>query len=131
MTTQQNPTKKAYLKRKQKLFIKEYIDNYGHISNACKKVKINRSTFYEWKEDLPFKEAFEEAIETHNDTIEQRILRLALDGDKDMLKFWAKTKMKKRGFTDKFLEEDKRENSVMDFVKGLSEDYEESLKENQ
>lgn len=48
-----------------------------------------------------FKERFEEELEKYNDSIQATILKLALKEDRDLLKFWAKTQMKHRGFTEK------------------------------
>lgn len=96
-----NLTKKPVLKRKQRLFIEEYIRQMGHITSACKEVSISRETYYAWLKIPVFKAAFDDAIETHNDAVFQRILGLALQSDKDMLKLWAKTQMKHRGFIEK------------------------------
>lgn len=97
----QNLTK-FRLSAKQKLFISEYIQKLGHITHACAAVGISRKTYYDWlKDNKRFEEEFTAAIEHHNDAIQSRILSLAMKKDKDMLKFWAKTQMKHRGFTEK------------------------------
>ena len=90
MENQQKPTKKRYLKQKQKLFIEEYLKNFGNISKSCRNVKINRSTFYSWQEDSLFEEKFQEAIEEHNDLVYQRILEMAINGNERLLVLWAK-----------------------------------------
>ena len=72
----------------------------GHISKACKKVGINRWTYYDWLKKSEFKQALDEAVEGHNDIIHKNILEMAQNKDKDMMKFWAKTQMKHRGFIE-------------------------------
>lgn len=101
MKMEQKATKKAPLKEKQKAFAEAYIKNMGNISKACEDVDINRGTYYRWMKRARFRTMYDEAIEKHNDLIFQRILNLALKEDKDMLKFWAKTQMKHRGFVER------------------------------
>lgn len=97
----QKDTKIVRLKQKQQLFVEAYIDNAGNISKACEDIGIVRKTYYRWLNKPAFKEMYDNAIEKHNDLIFQRILKLALESDKDMLKFWARTQMKHRGFVEK------------------------------
>jgi hypothetical protein len=85
---------------KKKQFIEAYIKKLGNISKACSDVNIDRGTFYNWLKEPEFKQMFDNAIEEHNDLIYSRIFKKALEEDKDMLKFWAKTQMKHRGFTE-------------------------------
>jgi len=101
MKMPQNTTKKVPLKEKQKSFIEAYIKHMGNISQACEDVGVDRSTYYRWMKKPRFKIIFNMALEQHNDLIFQRILNLALKEDKDMLKFWAKTQMRHRGFVEK------------------------------
>ena len=82
-------------------FIDSYIRNKGNITKACQEVGISRMAFYKWMRETKFKEMFANAISQHNDVIYERIYSLAESGDKDMLKFWAKTQMKDWGFTEK------------------------------
>lgn len=96
-TTQFTPKQK-----RQKEFLSEYFKTLGHISDACKKADIARKTYYLWmKEDLEFQEKFNELTESFDDGIETGIRKIADSGDKDMMKFWAKTKMKRRDFTER------------------------------
>lgn len=97
---QRKTTKKGILKPKQIKFLKLYIKNLGHITNACKEVDIERSTYYDWMKDEFFLEKFNDSNEHFNDSVMRRILSFALKNDKDMLKFWAKTQMKHRGFIE-------------------------------
>ncbi len=98
---EQNDTKPAPSRERQKAFIESYIKNMGNISKACEEIGIIRTTYYRWMKKPRFREMYDMALERHNDLIFQRILNLALKEDKDMLKFWAKTQMKHRGFIEK------------------------------
>ncbi|MFW6173360.1 MAG: hypothetical protein ACOC5T_06410 [Elusimicrobiota bacterium] len=90
------PSKKSIL---QKEFIKNYLQT-KNITEAARKIGIERKTFYNWLKTKKFEEMFNNAIEQHNDKVEQLIYNLAESGDKEMLKFWAKHKMKDRGFIE-------------------------------
>ncbi|MGV9204337.1 MAG: helix-turn-helix domain-containing protein [Promethearchaeia archaeon] len=90
------PSKKSIL---QKEFIKNYLQT-KNITEAARKIGIERKTFYNWLKTKKFEEMFNNAIEQHNDKVEQLIYSLAESGDKEMLKFWAKHKMKDRGFIE-------------------------------
>ena len=97
----QNVTKKVTLKPKQKKFLEEFIKNYGHITDTCKAVKIERPTYYRWMTQTLFKSNLDDAMEHFNDSVQRRILNLAMKDDKEMLKFWAKNQMKHRGWVEK------------------------------
>ena len=88
-------------KYKQELFIKKYLEYYGNITQACEEIGINRTTYYNWMEKDKFKEQIEAAFESFNDNIQQILYAKAVTGDKDLLKFWAKTQMRHRGFVEK------------------------------
>ena len=119
---EQNGTEKTPIKQKYLVFTKAYLDNKGNISEACDDAGIGRTTFYRWMKKHNFQVLFQEATEKHNDLIFQRILKLALESDKDMLKFWAKTQMRHRGFIEKqeiehmgkveFLTKEEREKEI-------------------
>ena len=94
------PQKTPKSNKKQEL-IEAYIRKMGNISEACKEIGINRKTYYRWLEQNNFNRMINDAVEHHNDLIYQRILKKALEEDKDMMKFWAKTQMKHRGFYEK------------------------------
>lgn len=98
---EQNDTKKVTLKDKKLNFLHSYIEKMGNISQACEDVGISRKTYYRWMKVSKFRDEFNVALEKHNDLIFQRILNLALKEDKDMLKFWAKTQMRHRGFVER------------------------------
>ena len=90
------------MNEKQKLMLKALEKTWCNISESAKIINISRSTHYEWldKSDT-YKKEFENVKETFNDNIESEIIKKALDGDNTMLIFYAKTKMKHRGYTEK------------------------------
>ena len=124
MKIKQKPTKTRIkpLKPKQLKFIEEFITNMGHITDACKEVGINRATYYAWMNDEKFKEAFDNAMEHFHDSVQRRILRLAMKDNERMLMFWAKNQMKHRGWVEKS-EVEVTGNSTVEFVKGMAEAY--------
>ena len=97
----QKSTKKPRLTPKQKLFLEVFIKKMGHITDTCKEVKIDRGTYYDWMEKELFKRKLDEEVEHFNDSVQRRILKLAMKDDRDMLKFWAKNLMKHRGWVEK------------------------------
>ena len=97
----QNSTKKKRLTPRQKKFLEILIIKLGHITDTCKEIGIDRGTYYFWMEQDLFKEKLAESMEHFNDSVQRRILKLAMKDDKDMLKFWAKNLMKHRGWVEK------------------------------
>ena len=94
-------SQKSPKSNKKQALIEAYISKLGNISEACKEVGISRKTYYRWLKQNKFNQMLNDATEHHNDLIYQRILKKALEEDKDMMKFWAKTQMKHRGFYEK------------------------------
>lgn len=92
----QNPTE-----LKQKKFIKEYLDGSSNISKACKAVGIDRSTYYEWMKQDKFAIMFHDAEEEFFDSLENVFLTKVQQGDTACVIFAMKTKLKKRGYTEK------------------------------
>jgi len=86
---------------KQDNFINAYFDTLGHIGKSCAAAGISRQTYYDWCNNNPdFKEQLDQHVEHFNDNIIQVMKAKAHKGDNDMIKFWAKNKMKHRGFVD-------------------------------
>ena len=102
--TKQKQTKKKQTNKQknQDKFLNTYLETLGNISEACKEIKISRSTYYLWiSEDQEFKQRFSDITDAFDDRIETTIRQMATSGDKDLLKFWASRKLKNRGFTEK------------------------------
>lgn len=88
---------------KQKVeFIDAFAKSLALVASACRKVGITRATFYNWyNEDKEFAEKIDEIKELSKDSVEARIYSKIKDGDTAMIIFYAKTKMKDRGYVER------------------------------
>lgn len=79
--------------------------NAGRVQISCEKARICRRTHYRWMEDSAFKKIVEEINEGLKDFVEGKIINhISSTNDKvsaDMCKFYAKTKMKDRGYVER------------------------------
>ena len=74
----------------------------GIVASACKAVNISRFTFYKWyNEDEDFREKVDDVQELQKDFAEALILKKMKEGDTTMIIFYAKTKMKDRGYSER------------------------------
>lgn len=74
----------------------------GVIKTACQKLKISRMTYYNWrKEDLDFAAKCDEIYEEKDDFVESQLFKKIEDGDTACIIFYAKTKMKHRGYVER------------------------------
>ena len=74
----------------------------GIVASACKAAGISRYTFYEWKKTDPeFSEMVDDIMELQKDFAESLILKKMKEGDTTMIIFYAKTKMKDRGYVER------------------------------
>ena len=92
------------LSDKKRKFIKQLSNNLGNISEACKKSKISRQTYYRWLEDNEFKEKCDNVPEELLDMAENSLLSEIKDstskGHTTATIFYLKTKGKKRGYNE-------------------------------
>jgi hypothetical protein len=82
----------------------EYLKrNLGNITVACEKVGINRQTYYNWRANDPeFDTACYNVIEGLKDRAESLFYKkMFVDEDTTSLIFFAKTKMKDRGYVER------------------------------
>ena len=83
-------------------FIKAHELNGSNISLSCQSINIDRGTYYNWIEKYPdFKARVDTCIEKLYDFVESSIIKGIKDGNTAMTIFYAKTKMKSRGFVEK------------------------------
>lgn len=76
--------------------------SYGIVSQACKKSKISRKTYYNWlNADETFKECVNDILENQKDYVESKLLENIRGNDTSAIIFYLKTKAKDRGYTDK------------------------------
>jgi hypothetical protein len=101
----QKQQKKPLLSEKMKDFLIIFAKNSGRIQDSCTKSKINRKTYYRWLEHEEFSQKVKETNESLKDFVEGKIIKHIKSKDNkvsaDMCKFYAKTKMKDRGFVEK------------------------------
>jgi len=92
--------RKRALKMKQ--MIKAMQDNLCIVSAACKVINISRNTYYQWRKISPaFDEKIKELEEATYDQVEILIRKKIQEGDTTMTIFYAKTKMKNRGYVER------------------------------
>ena len=85
-------------------FLKKLKKSNGNIKSACKKIDINRSSYYKWiKKDKKFKKLVDDVKEGLIDDIETNLIdRIHNDKNGGILAIqWLKAKAKHRGWGDK------------------------------
>ncbi len=94
-------TKRPILTKKMRDFL-EIFDKQGcRITISCEKANMSRQTYYRWIENPKFSEAIETTREKFKDFVEGEIIKHLQSGDINMLKFYAKTKLKDRGYVER------------------------------
>lgn len=84
-----------------KTIVDMYAKKGGNISATCTALNINRSTFYRYLKNRPqLKQQLDDVIEALYDNVESKILQKINEGDTTMIIFFAKTKMKNRGYIE-------------------------------
>ena len=84
----------------------------GIITLACEKSGVRPSDVKKWrKADAEFASSVEEIMDMQCDFVEGSLLRLIKEGDTAATIFYLKTKGKKRGYSEKALQEPKKEIS--------------------
>jgi len=74
----------------------------GIITPACKMVGIDRKTHYNWlKSDAGYAEEVDAILEATFDFVETKMLEEIASGNTIMTIFYAKSKMKARGFVER------------------------------
>ena len=98
----QKVTKRVNLTRRMKEFIGEFEAQGCRITISCEKAKISRQTYYRWFEENPkFRIEVERSREKFKDFVEGEIINILKQGNVRMLKFYAETKLKDRGYVKK------------------------------
>ncbi len=73
-----------------------------HVCDAVRRAGVSRSTAYNWRRDDPaFAEAWNDALETMLDNVENAIYTAAMQGNVTAQIFILKTKGKDRGWTER------------------------------
>ncbi len=101
-----NSIKKPILTKRMKDFIIIFKKNAGRIYVSCDKAKIDPKTYWNWfNKNDKFKGAVEIANEELKDWVDGKIIKHIDSKDEkiaaDMAKFYAKNKMKDRGYFER------------------------------
>lgn len=87
---------------KKDQFLKHFAQSLAVVSEACKKTKITRTTFYNWcNTDKEFKEKIKEIEEDQKDYVESKLIENIKNNDTTSIIFYLKTKAKDKGYTEK------------------------------
>lgn len=77
-------------------------DCMGLITKACEKANIDRTTYYNWRNDDPeFARACDYVQEHVGDFVESKLYKLVNDENPTAVIFYAKTKLKNRGYVER------------------------------
>ena len=76
--------------------------NRGLVLLSCEDIGIARATHYNWvNDDEEYAESVYCILEKTGDLVESQILKKIKDGDTATIIFYAKTKLKNRGYIDR------------------------------
>lgn len=90
------------METKKVKFLEELAKAFGIISVACQYAGICRRTYYHWKDTDPdFRREAELIMEVQGDFVESKLLENIKGNDTQSIIFYCKTKLKKRGYTEK------------------------------
>ena len=90
------------IQQNKKALIKALEKSMGIVTNACKIVGIDRTTFYRYyNEDENFKEAVDNMQDYVLDFAESKLLENIKDKKETSIIFYLKTKGRKRGYIEK------------------------------
>jgi hypothetical protein len=74
----------------------------GNVTSALKLADVGKSTYYDWlREDKEFTALVDDTEEYTFDFVESKIMKQIEDDNTTMIIFYAKTKMKSRGYIER------------------------------
>lgn len=112
------PTKSYKSHPKKKAMIVALQQTMGNITQACKIVKIDRTTHYDWLDkDATYADAVANIPEMVLDFVEAQLLKNISKGKETSTIFYLKTKGKGRGYVEK----QEREITVKEFPEWLKD----------
>lgn len=83
-------------------FLEVFKNNMCIVASSCLKAGIHRCTYYQWrKEDAEFAAQCDDIEELQKDMAEASLLKQIKEGNTTMIIFYAKTKMRDRGYGEK------------------------------
>ena len=95
-------TKSNKIQHTKKALLESLEKSLGVVTTACKKVGIDRTTFYRYyKEDMEFKKQVDELSDVAIDFAESQLHKQIQSGNPTSTIFYLKTKAKKRGYVER------------------------------
>tara|TARA_R110000744_G_scaffold358249_2_gene465305 strand:- start:2538 stop:2897 length:360 start_codon:yes stop_codon:yes gene_type:complete len=95
-------TKSNKIQHTKKALLESLEKSLGVVTTACKKVGIDRTTFYRYyKEDMEFKKQVDELSDVAIDFAESQLFKQIQSGNPTSTIFYLKTKAKKRGYVER------------------------------
>jgi len=93
---------KQAIKQRKAAFLAMYGNTLGNMTETCKRMRINRTTPYDWmRGDPAFKQAVEDVAETRIDFVEDALNKQILKGNTAAIIFFLKCKAKDRGYVER------------------------------
>lgn len=116
--------------KKKEEFLEAYEKTLGIITPAAAAVGVGRQTVYRWaKEDTEFADAMKAIEDKQKDFVESKLLTLIKEGNVAAIIFYAKTRMRDRGYAEHIKLGTKAEPLKIEFVQEDSL-LEDALREN-
>jgi len=72
-----------------------------NITETCRRIGINRTTYYKWCQEPEFAERLKDAKESQKDMVVSSLLRNCAEGKSPDIKFYLTTQARDRGFIEK------------------------------
>lgn len=95
-------TKSNKIQHTKKALLEALEKSLGIVTAACKTVSIDRTTFYRYvNEDSKFAQSVKDIENLCFDYVETQLYGLIKDGNPAAIIFYAKTKMKNRGYVER------------------------------
>lgn len=95
-------TKMEETAKKKATFLEIFERSMCIVATSCKHAGISRQLFYDWcKNDPEFAERVSDVEELQKDFGEAALLKRIKEGDSKMIRFYAETRLKDRGYTKK------------------------------
>lgn len=85
----------------QNRFIEVFKLKFWNISDTCKELDMDRSTYYKWLDDEVFAERVKNAKEDSIDFVEGALYKQIKDGNTTAIIFFLKTQAKHRGYIER------------------------------
>lgn len=107
-----NPTKTKIYSDEEIVYA--FRKNFGIAAATCRELGIAEQTFITWKNKYPhFNKLLEEANESIKDLVEIELIKKIREGDTHVLLFFAKTKLKDRGYSEQQVQANTQVNIIM------------------